>query len=1150
MSAPTPAQLRAADPRRSVWVTANAGTGKTRVLSDRVLRLLLDGAHPETLLCITFTKAAAAEMALRVDRRLAGWAVAKDRAELAADIAALTGTEPDDATLDRARRLFARVLDLPQGLPILTIHALCGMLLRRFPLEAGIAPHFEVIDERTAEELLAEARDRVLREGRAQDPDLATAIERLATQLAESSFAEVLAEALAARTRLVAARTRHGGFAGLMRAIARTLRLDLPLPDPQALLAESCADGAFDALNLLPAARALDGGSVTDQRRAAQILAWLNATPADRVAIHAGYVAAFVKKDGDGVATLATAGVLKRAPEILPTLAAEQARLIELGDRMRGCLLCRHTEALLRVAFAVIDAYQTEKDRAGGLDYDDLIERTRALLSADGEIDWVRYKLDARIDHVLVDEAQDTSPAQWDVIERLTDEFFAGAGARGAGRTLFVVGDEKQSIYSFQGADLANFQAVRARVAGRALAAGLDFTEETLDRSFRSVPAVLELVDAVFARPAAQAGVVDPERPLRHDTSRRNELGTVEVWPLVDPVPPEEGERWPLPDAPRSVDDPDRRLAEAIARRISTWLGQGERIEALDRPMRAGDILILLARRGGLQELLVRALKRNGVPVAGADRLELSSHIAVMDLVALGRAILLPEDDLNLACLLKSPLVGLGEDDLFALAFGRRPRSLLERLRELAGDGRAPFAEVYERLRGWIARADFMPPFEFYASVLGRDRGRERLLARLGPDAAEPIEAFLAQTLAYERGHPATLEGFLHWLGLGTEELKRDPELAQDAVRVMTVHGAKGLEAPVVILADAGPRGDPRPGRLIWSDDGLPYWRASQGGREALTSALVEARKERELQERSRLLYVALTRAGDRLYVTGRKAARGDGDGCWHKLVGEAIRDLAECETLPCDLGRGFEGPILRLRRGAMAQARAAVAPTAAGPDLPLPAWATTPAPAERDPARTRAPSRLAEESPPASSPAGGEGEARFRFGLHLHKLLQWLPELPAEARDAALDRYLEKAVDLASEDRERARRQVAAVLADPRLAEAFGPGSTAEQAICGIVGGVAITGQIDRLAVTGERVLILDYKTNRRPPAKPAETPVAYLRQMAAYRELLRQIYPDRPVEAALVWTESGEVSLLESDLLDPHLPWTVVGEGPGSAA
>ena len=1158
--APTPAQRRAADPGSSVWVTANAGTGKTRVLADRVLRLLLGGADPEGIVCITFTKAAAAEMTGRIEERLAAWATAPDDALLAAELLETTGEPADAKRLERARRLFAQVLELPRGLGVMTIHALCGALLRRFPLEAGVAPHFETIDERSAGELMQEAREQVLRQAQDGGTALGLAMQGLAVTLAEATLGETLAELLGQRLRLLRCRAAFGDeLEAMLAGIARALGTE-PGHEPATLEAQACADGQYNAQGLLDAVQALAGGSDRDAERGRAIGVWLGAAPGDRLRLLPDYRRCFLKADGGGLQTLATKKVASEP--VLQALRHEQARLVRLADQLRGLLLARRTEALLRVAFATIDAYEALKERSAALDYDDLIERARRLLQGPGAAEWVLFKLDARIEHVLVDEAQDTSPQQWEVILRLTEEFFAGEGAHQRPRTLFVVGDEKQSIYSFQGADLANFRRVRALLTSRAEAAQTPIRAELLDRSFRSVPAVLAAVDAVFALPEAQVGVVEAEDVLRHATERANAPGLVELWPMARPAAPDlQDEPWPLPDNPRPNDEPERRIARAIAGTVRRWLDRGEILESSGQKVRAGDILILLGRRGIVQELIIRALKQAGVPVAGADRLALSDHIAVQDLVALGRAMLLPEDNLNFACLLKSPLVGLDERALFDLAWNRGTAGLLERLRAAAKSEPGRFGPAYERIAGWQQRVDFAPPFEFYAWVLGADGGRRRMLARLGPDAIEPIEAFLGQTLAYEQGHPAAMESFLHWLGLGSDVLKRDPEQARDMVRIATVHGAKGLEAPIVFLADAGPRSRARRGRLLWSDPAadstaveLPFWRAARADRESLTERIVGREAAAELEERRRLLYVALTRARDRLYVTGwlprRAASAADGEAdaagaepSWHDLVARCLAGFAEVEPVDPGLGEGFAGAGLRLRRGV-----AMAAPATAGPvqpvPTPLPVWAHLQVAVEPAPPRTLAPSQADTESEPAAgSPVGSDGVTRFRRGILVHRLLQLLPGLPPADRPAAAERLLAGlAGDLEAAMRSELADRVVALLARPDLQRLFGPGSRAEQPVCGVVAGYSILGQIDRLVVTELEVVLVDYKSNRTPPPTVETSPIAYLRQLAAYRALMVQLYPTKPVRAALLWTEAPRLDEVPAHLLDRHAP----GAGP----
>ena len=828
-NAPTPAQRRAADPTRSVWVTANAGTGKTRVLSDRVLRLLLAGAAPESILCLTFTKAAAAEMAVRIEGRLAGWAVERDEARLHDDLLNLLGEPPSARTLKDARRLFARVLDLARGLNIMTIHSFCQTLLRRFPLEAGVAPHFETIDDRTAAELMNEARQIVLAERCISEPDLQKAVEILAVTLAESTLTEAIREMLGQRQRLTACFARHhpdGRCDGLLARIEHLLEVEAGAEPPQ-LIARACADGQFDHLGLYRIANQLvQSDKKTDVDAGSTILTWLNAAEADRILYFDKYSRSFLTQDGKPRKQLCTKRFVDTC---LAVLTMEQARLVHLHDSIEALTHARRTAALLRLGHAVIREYEELKRRGSLLDFDDLIEHARRLLSTPGRKEWVLFKLDERLDHVLVDEAQDTSPAQWEIVERLSEEFLAGLGAHPGPRTLFVVGDEKQSIYSFQGADLENFRSVRDKLRGLAAAAPFAFAEETLDLSFRSARAVLESVDRVLARPEL-VGVVRPGETVHHDTNRANAPGLVELWPLAaHDEATAETEPWPLPDQPRRTDEPQRRVADGIAAQVQAWLTHGELVDGEDgpRPIRPGDVLVLVSRRDTIQQLTIRALKGRGIPVAGADRLPLAEHIAVRDLIALGRAILLPEDDLNLACLLKSPLLGLDEDQLFDLAYdrghlkpARAPKKQSRRRRRIRCRLRAPVrldgpCGLHAALRALHPRPGRRPrPRAPPGPPRPRRRRAHRGLPRPGPGlrARPPRLPRRLPPLAGARPPPAQAR-------------------PRAGPRRRPRHDRARLQGPRSPHRHPRRRRPPRrsaPRPAIWHEDDLPLWRHSR----------------------------------------------------------------------------------------------------------------------------------------------------------------------------------------------------------------------------------------------------------------------------------------------------------------------------------
>ncbi len=1142
-------QVAAARPEESAWVSANAGTGKTHVLTNRIVRLLLKGVRPRHILCLTYTKASAAEMANRLARLLGKWAVMDDDV-LAADYREQTGVPLDRDDLARVRRLFAEVADTTDGPNIRTIHSFCESLLGRFPLEAGVAPHFQVMDERTAAELRREARDRVLNDA-AEHPDnpAARAMDHLAGLLDESGFDDLMTALDFARGRLTRLFRDYQGTAGLAMATRRKLGL-APKDDRASVILGAPAP---DAAALRQAVQALSGGKKTDKERADLMAPWLAAADDnERAALFADYCRAFLTQKRAPLAKVLTNDVEKQAPGTQAVLETEQTRVAAIDEKLRALAIAENTAALMDLAAALADAFAELKDSRALMDYDDLILKTANLLRhSPGAVAWVHYKLDGGIAHILVDEAQDTAPPQWEILKSLADEFFSGEGAwdmdRHGPRTVFAVGDEKQSIYSFQGAEPARFEETRAHFAEKARAGGLGGSLEASQEmavSFRSVTPVLEAVDTTFQPEDLRASLSSLSRVVRHLVDRSEDGGRVELWPPVKPEDEDQPDAW---DAP--VDRPGPRapvvqVAESIAATIDGWIKNREMLVSQGRPIEAGDILILVRKRGRFMEEMVRQLKQRGIPVAGTDRMVLTEQMAVMDLMALGRFVLLPEDDLTLATVLKGPLFGFtDDDDLTPLCHGRAG-SLWSELRDRAGE-QAHWREAAETLAGLLAGADAAPPYEFFARVLGPLGGRRKFLRHLGPDAADPIEEFMALALQFEREHAPSLERFLHWTGGSETVIKRDLDQAAGHVRVMTVHGAKGLEAPVVFLPDTcqgGGRG--KPIGLLWddgdggTDSGAVYWPVRKDDDCEVTAALragVEA--AREAEER-RLLYVAMTRAKDRLYVTGWDGRQKRPEGCWYNLIRDGMTRagaVALNAAAPDGGGEEETGLLLDWPQTAPVDAKdQAPAQKAEGP----PAWLSTPPADEPDPPKPLAPSRP-EDGPPAASPLGPDDGARFKRGLIVHKLLESLPDLAAEDREPTARRFLARpGHDLEAAEQTAILTETLALLNDPALAPLFGPGSRAEVPLVAQIGGRVISARIDRLLVTETEVLIADFKTNRPPPERLEDVHPGYLAQMAGYRRALIDLYPGRPVRCALIWTLGARLMTLPDALLDDAGP------------
>ncbi len=1103
-------QAAASSPDGSVWLSASAGTGKTQVLAARVFRLLLRGVDPGAILCLTFTKAGAAEMAARVSGRLAHW-VRAPRAEVFNDLEAL-GEVADDARIALARTLFARVLDAPGGgLRIQTIHSFCQTLLSAFPVEAGLTPGFrplEAREERTLQrETLAEMLADAGREGR---DGLIDAVGALSLRLGEGTEAFLHACARA-----------PDAMAALPSGLQPFLRRGLNLPSGDVLeeAANWCSDDAFDVAGLRRMADANHAwGTATGVEAASVAGTWLNADPAARVAMLGD-----LKK----LALTAKDEPRKVSPRLAALDPDYETLAAELGEAciaVLGMIARAGYADLLALGLAAgreySAAYVRAKRRAGAVDFDDLIRRTVELLDQPGMGDWIRFKLDQATSHVLIDEAQDTNINQWRIVRALADEFFAGEGAHGEEvRTLFTVGDYKQAIFGFQGTDPVNFAAAHRHFSDRS-----DGALETLSltHSFRSTLPILEFVDE------AVAALPEPGMGTESEThaSRVEGPGTVTLWrPVVAGGDPEDEESW--------VDDATRELANRIARYIKS-VTDGSVLKRDGVPLEAKDVMILVKRRGELASLLVARLYAEGVAVAGVDRLRLNAPLAVQDLLAAVRFALQPDDDLSLAALLVSPLIGWTQDELMHAAMRTRG-SLWRHLRATQDDARlAP-------LQGLLARADFQTPYRFLEDILsGALDGRRKLARRLGREALDPIEELLTAALGFEGLATPTLQRFLDWFDRGDVEIVRDSATPQAAVRVMTAHGAKGLQAPLVILADAC--ADPSGGNKMfdfvkWAPEGhepFPVFRpgkAERGGPVDDVVALVDAR---ELEEHWRLFYVAATRAEERLVIAGALGPKAKGEApaaSWY-AASRAAFDALGVEEFDGERVFGGRTPsVAVVRKGDVA---AVVEPVAVLPD-----WVTRAAPVEARPSRPLAPSSMGDDlvSDPPPGPALRAAAERGRL---IHALLERLPVVAVERRAEVAERWLAGAggVEDAGERAELAAAALA-VLSDERFAELFGSEALAEAPIAAVVGdGHVVSGTADRLLITEDRVLVVDFKTGRRPPDALADVPPYHIRQMAAYVAALEVVFPGRRVEAGLLYTAGPVLHALPQDLVAAHKP------------
>lgn len=1136
-------QLRASNPEKSVWVSANAGSGKTHVLVQRVLRHLLAGVPPAKILCLTFTKAAAANMAAKVFATLSKWTKIDDAA-LAAEIKAVGAGPASPALLIFARRLFARTVETPGGLKIHTIHAFCERLLHLFPFEANVPGRFEVLEDLGQAELLTAAKGAALASAESDRGALGCALQRLVTETSQTDFDDLIREAMSHRALFRQTMPEHA-TAPLRRA------LNLAPDENVASIETEMIEGGIAPSRWREFADFLAQGSKTDCDKA-ELFRKAESLRAERSACLAAYLEIFFTDGGEGKKRekLATKTPADARPDLVAELFAEQARLEGLCAKRKAAACFERSAALSTIISEVLARYEQAKAARGVLDFDDLIARTLALLER-SDARWVLFKLDSGIDHILVDEAQDTSEAQWKILEELTDEFAAGFGSRNIRRTFFAVGDEKQSIFSFQGAAPHMFHEMRGRFAQR-FGADAAFEHVELKDSFRSVPAVLTMVDAVFARPEHQKGLVSDDIWMGHEPLKRNLPGLVEIWPAISIAPREDPRDWRLPLDMLDESDPASRLARRVAQKIGHLLAPGAGDYVFDsdaghfRPVSAGDILILVRTRGPFFEAMIRALKQYKIPVAGADRLQLTQHIAVMDLMAAGRAALLPQDDLTLAAVLKSPLIGLDDEDLLKLAPGRKT-SLFETLADSPDE---KYQAAYARLARWRSRAA-LTPFTFYALLLSEDGGRRAMETRLGLEACDALDEFLRLALRAERDGIFSLARFLADLEGADLSIKRDMETSGDCVRVMTVHAAKGLEAKIVFLPDTcgvpSPRHDPKIFCLADPAGGppLPVWSPRKDQDPEPVTAAREAARAGAEDEYRRLLYVALTRAEERLYIAGFYNAREPGAIAWSTMIHAALGD--GFEELPA-FWDGAENILRRVTPGTIAAGAADQRERPAAQEVELPDFLLRPATPEASPAPPLKPATAlaAADTMRDDGSAGLKREALER-GRLMHVLLQYLPQVSPAGRRAAAQAFLAARAGHLASDHVQLIEEALGVLETEGLAELFGPRARAEVAIVGRITTPKgdrreVSGQVDRIVETGSCVIVADYKTGTVPEA--SAIPPAYLTQMALYRAVLAPLWPEKTLRMLLIFTAGPNVVELEDAALDAALAGVGIGE------
>lgn len=1103
----TSQQMAASDPCRSVWVEASAGTGKTKVLSDRVLRLLLAKVNPTKILCLTYTKAAAVEMNERIARRLSTWAVEKDEL-LEEELAKILGPEFNAANrkemLSYARTLFAILLDTPGGMKIQTIHSFCEDILKRFPIEAGISPYFDVLDDRNAREILQNIQSDLLSMPSESLSDyLKHSLLFFTDNISEYRFPQIMNMITENRNKIDSLfKLYNYDITSIITVLEKNLGISSSLSEND--LKQDFLD-SIDLSKLKQITIALAQGSTEDQKRATIFTNVLQSNLA--ATVYDLYKSAFLTDKGTVRSRLATQKAAANCSFILDFMQQEAERLLITQNKLAALSVLHSTAAVLYIAQDIINRYNSYKKLYSVLDYEDLIIITHTLLENQSVADWVLFKLDGGIDHILIDEAQDTSPAQWAIIRALTQEFFSGVGAHDEEvlRTVFVVGDRKQSIYSFQGADPREFDKMYHYFQKRIQ----KFSKVHLDVSFRSTAAIMDCINILFDVPEVKKGVIPVDEHINHRPFRIGEGGCVEIFPLLKNERLKDNKdtdyNWVLPVVCEKSSSLSNTLARQIAQNIKNMVESGEILVSRNRPVRYGDFMFLVQRRNVFVEEFVRACKDLGVNVSGVDKLKLLEQIAVQDLISLGRFLLQPMDDLSLAETLKSPIFGLDDDDLFKLCY-KRSGSLFSSLLN-----NNSYQSTAQQLKTLLNMSGYARPFELFNYIMVKMHARFHFVARMGKEVEDVLDEFLNLTLNFEQNHTPSLQSFITWIVQDEVIIKKEMEQNDDdTVKIMTVHGSKGLQAPIVILADTTHVKNTSLGcQFLWTDDML-YFPLSAANYDETCRQVKKHQIDADADEYRRLLYVALTRAEDRLYIAGYSSFEAK-DESWYKLIENNLTSNVTLVENDKRIVYKIEQEIPCPEEKYKASISSSIKDYS---------YLLSPAMAEDPLSKPYAPSHGEDEDDFVCSPLE-EKHDFYKRGTVIHQLLQYITSIEAEKIPLAAQSFLKQHLaDFSVDEHNKIIQEITSLYNSfPYI---FTPASMAEVPIIGELDGKIISAKIDRLVINDDSVIIVDYKTNRPAASSPEEVPPLYIKQLATYKRLLEKIYPHKNIETYILWTNT----------------------------
>ena len=1107
-------QQIASNPKNSAWVFASAGSGKTKILTDRVLRLLLDNVSPSKILCLTFTKVAAAEMQSRINSELAKWILC-DNVELRKKLTALSGDFPTENELKRARILFVKILDEESKIKVQTIHSFCQTLIKIFPFEAKVKPNFEVLESNQEKLLLKTAQKEVLKKALVNEK-LKKLVQETNAKLHEESFSGLVANLLNKKEQLNSLKEKFFGIENIIAEIFKNFGVGNEDGNAKKQILKQVQDDDArnalddDAGNVLGQTQRfrhpeLVSGSIhIFQKFAAQInhkshlklafelensglISNIKLATAIRNFLKnitlenfSDYKSAFFTQEGNPrKLTKNIAANLE-----LTSIFSDCCQLInDFSDQINSLKIANDSALLLRFVDHILENYSQLKKQNSVLDYNDLIVETNRLLANPDFSNWVKLKMDSSFDHILIDESQDTNHQQWNIIKALSEDFFTGLSSSNKSRSIFIVGDEKQSIYSFQGAEPNISAEIFAHFAEKL---GNNLKKIELNNSFRSQAKILQAVDDVFSKEERKKAISKVSEFQAHKPIREG-LGKVEIWPQIQKEKTEKKEisfEWKIDFSKDETQEEEEILAEIIARKIH--------LKVDSKSANYGDFMILLRNRtNGFDKALAKFFHQYQIPFTSVSKIKFSENILIQDLLSAAKFVLLPRDDLNLACLLKSPIFAISEEELFEICQFKNERetTIFNILGQLE-----KFREIKNNLDELITKSQQLNCFEFFYFLLHQKNHQQNFLATFGHENLEILDKLLLSVFDFCQNFSPNLQKYLEFI----EKLDFEISLSSDEndrVKITTIHSAKGLQAPIVMLPDCSYNFNQllsAKEEISWiefGEDKIPVWCRKKEDENLLLKKHRAGKLREAKEEYLRLLYVAMTRAENELYVGSFGKAK-DPE-CWYEIVKNSVTgvEVLELEEF-LKMAEIENSSVKKIPKQVQDEA------------------------AREMSLSVKFSHRHSELD--SRSIAQNQIKPSQIKGRLVHKIFEVIGKNSAEDKNWLQEiakKIIEKEEFLSEREKNKIQQDLADFIGSQHFEKLFSGKISCE---------VDIVGQknlkrIDLLVEKENEVLIVDYKSDE---TLPDVVPQQYLRQLNGYKKLVEGIYAGKEIKIAIFWT------------------------------